>query len=433
MIRVRFAPSPTGNLHIGGARTALFNWLYAQAKGGQFVLRIEDTDKVRSKQEFVDEILNSLKWLGFSWNEVHFQSERFDIYREYADKLLKAGLAFTEKLPDKPGEAIILKINPQKVKVNDLIRGTIEFDAELIKDQVLIKSDGTPTYNFACVVDDALMNITHVIRGDDHISNTPKQVIMYEALGFKLPEFAHLPLIMGMEGGRLSKRTGATAISDYRKMGYLPEALVNYLLLLSWAPGGDRELISIKEAIKLFDVKDVNKTAATFDLKKLDWMNNQYLKSADPEKLTDEVIPALVEKGLILKEYFDRKYIVNLVKLFQARMNTLADFPDWADFFLLKSVNLDPAAEKKYLSKDHSKEFNLFIQRLDSLKEFNNASIEATFREMVAELGIESKELIHPIRVALTGKTIGPGLFEIIYYLGKDRAKERLKRFIRKE
>jgi glutamyl-tRNA synthetase len=426
MIRVRFAPSPTGNLHIGGSRTALFNWLYAQAKQAKFILRIEDTDKERSKQEFVDEILGSLSWLGFNWDEIYYQSQRFDIYREQADKLLKEGKAYTEKLPDKPGEAIIFKVTPQKITLNDLIRGQIQFDAETIKDQVLIKSDGTPTYNFACVVDDALMNITHVIRGDDHISNTPKQILLYQALGFPVPDFAHLPLIMGMEGGRLSKRTGATAISDYRRMGYLPEALVNYLLLLSWSPGDNREVIDIKEAVKLFDITDVNKTAAAFDLKKLDWINNQYLKNAPPEKLTDEIIPLLIEVKYIEKDRIDRDYILSLVKLFQARLPRLNDFVDWADFFFLKEVKMDPAAEKKYLSQDLSKEFRMFLERLDALQEFNVENIEKCFRDMVAELHMEAKALIHPLRVALTGKTIGPGLFEVIYHLGRERVRERL-------
>jgi len=431
MIRVRFAPSPTGNLHIGGGRTALFNWLYIRAKGGKFILRIEDTDKERSKQEFVDEILGSLTWLGFSWDEIYYQSKRFDIYREYAQKLLKEGKAYAEKLPDKPGEAIIFKVMPQKIKIKDLIRGDIEFDAENIKDQVLMKSDGAPTYNFACVVDDALMNITHVIRGDDHISNTPKQVLLYEAMGLPLPAFAHLPLIMGMEGGRLSKRTGATAISDYRKMGYLPEALVNYLLLLSWAPGEDREVIDINEAIKLFDITNVNKTAATFDLKKLDWMNNQYLKNADSEKLTDDIVPMLIEAKHIDKDNFDRAYVLSLVKLFQPRLAHVNDFVDWADFFFLKEVKTDPAAQAKCLSNDLSKEFSLFVQRLDSLQDFTIENIEKCFRDMMAELGLEAKVLIHPIRVALTGKTIGPGLFEVIYCLGKERSKERLQKWIK--
>lgn len=425
MVRVRFAPSPTGNLHIGGARTALFNWLFSQSQKGKFVLRIEDTDKERSKKEFVDEILFSLKWLGFNWDELYYQSERFDKYRQYADKLLKAGLAYIEKSPEGK-EAVIFKVSSQKIKVNDLIRGQIEFDSSLIKDQVLIKSDGTPTYNFACVVDDAEMNITHIIRGDDHISNTPKQVLFYEALGFPLPNFAHLPLIMGMDGGRLSKRTGATAISDYRKMGYLPEALVNYLLLLSWAPGGNREIVNLHEAIELFDIKNVNKTAATFDLKKLDWMNNQYLKNADPQKLLEELRPLLVEKGYIGDKEFDREYVLGLIKLFQPRLAHLNDFIDWADFFFIEEIKIDPVAQEKFLSKDLSKEFKFFITELEGLSNFSVENIEKSFRDLVAKLNIEAKVLIHPLRVALTGKTIGPGLFELVYYLGLERTKRRL-------
>ncbi|TRZ50176.1 glutamate--tRNA ligase, partial [bacterium] len=339
MIRVRFAPSPTGNLHIGGGRTALFNWLYAQAKGGKFILRIEDTDRARSQKEYLDEIENSLRWLRFHWDEIYYQSQRFAIYKEHAQRLLKEGKAYVEKSPEK-GEAIIFKVEAQKVKIKDLIRGEIEFDSSVIKDQVLIKSDGTPTYNFACVVDDALMNITCVIRGDDHISNTPKQVLLYQALGLELPEFAHLPLILGAEGGRLSKRTGATAISDYRKAGYLPQALANYLLLLSWSPGDNREVIDMGEAIKLFDITAVNKTAAAFDLKKLDWMNNQYLKKEDPEKLAEELVPLLIEKNYIRENNFDRNYLISLVRLFQARLSRLSDFPDWADFFFLDEIQI---------------------------------------------------------------------------------------------
>lgn len=431
MIRVRFAPSPTGNLHIGGGRTALFNWIYARATGGKFVLRIEDTDQARSKPEFLEEILFSLNWLGFKWDELYHQSQRFDIYREQAQKLLKEGKAYIEEKDGK--QAIIYKVNPRTIEVNDLIRGKIEFQAENIKDQVLMKSDGTPTYNFACVVDDAAMNITHVIRGDDHISNTPKQIMLYEALGFKIPEFAHLPLIMGKEGGRLSKRTGATAISEYRNMGFLPEALVNYLLLLGWAPGENREVIDINEAIKLFDIKHVNKTAAILDMDKLNWMNNQYLKTKDPEKLADEVIPMLIAKGSIDKDNFDRNYIVSLLKLFQARLTTLNDFASWADFFFAQDVVIEPKAGEKYLSKDLAREFKLFLERLDGLEDFTVENIEAAFRDVLKELNIESKVLIHPTRVALTGKTIGPGLFEVIYYLGKERVAKRLNRFINKE
>lgn len=465
MIRVRFAPSPTGYLHIGGSRTALFNWIYAKAKGGKFILRIEDTDTLRSQKEYLDEILDSLQWLGFNWDELYYQSQRFDLYHQYADRLLQEGKAYIDKsgpkmaqpaevtphslppacrqagctpnsglsTPNLKGEAIIFKMEPQEVKINDLIRGEIVFDTKLIKDQVLIKSDGTPTYNFACVVDDAMMNITQVIRGDDHISNTPKQIVLYKALGFSVPEFAHLPLILSKEGGRLSKRKGATAISDYRKMGYLPQALVNYLLLLGWSPGENKEVININEAIKIFDIKNINKTAAVLDLDKLDWMNNQYLKKEDPQKLTEQVIPQLIEKRYLDKEKIDRNYVVSLVKLFQGRLTTINDFADWADFFFKKDIAIDQEAQEKFLSRDFSKEFSLFLARLDKLEPFDIVTIEGAFRDMVKELGLEAKVLIHPIRVALTGKTIGPGLFEVIYHLGKNTTKERLSKFIRKE
>ncbi len=430
MIRVRFAPSPTGNLHIGGARTALFNWLYARSKGGKFVLRIEDTDTVRSKKEYVDEILGSLTWLGFTWDEIYYQSQRFDIYRQHAERLLQEGKAYVEKTEGK-GEAIIYKVTPQKIVLQDLIRGTIEFDAAVLKDQVLIKSDGTATYNFACVVDDALMNITDVVRGDDHISNTPKQVLLYQALGFPVPRFAHLPLIMGMEGGRLSKRTGATAISDYRKMGYMAGALVNYLLLLSWSPGGDREIIDAQEAASIFDITNVNKTAATFDLKKLEWMNNQYLKAADTDMLVDLILPLLREKGLVVEGKIDRKYIRSLVQLFQPRMTVIGDFVERADFFFTDEPCMDPAAKEKYLSADLSREFGSYVARLDALTDFNVVSIEEAFRAVVADFQTEAKKLIHPVRVALTGKTVGPGLFEVIYYLGKERSKQRLLKWVK--
>lgn len=426
MVKVRFAPSPTGHLHIGSARTALFNYLFARHHKGTFVLRIEDTDQKRSDSQFLNSILDDLKWLGLRWDEeLYFQSQRLNIYQEYAQKLVKENLAYLDK------EAVILPVPPGKIKFKDLIRGEIEFDSNDIKEQVLIKSDKTPTYNFACVIDDALMNITHVIRGDDHISNTPKQIILYQALGFKVPEFAHIPLILGMEGGRLSKRSGATSISDYHQLGYLPKALLNYLLLLGWAPGGNRELIEIDEAIKLFDLKNANKTAATFDLNKLNWINNQYLKKEDPSKLAEEIIPQLMAKGYISKDNFNRDYIVALVKLFQARLTTINDFVKWADFFFVKGIKIDPEAENKFLSRDLSQEFKLFIQRLEALDKFEVPSIEATFREMAKELNIESKVLIHPIRVALTGKTIGPGLFEVIYYLGREMVKERLSRWIK--
>ncbi len=443
-VRVRFAPSPTGNLHIGGARTALFNWFYARSKQGKFILRIEDTDQARSRKEYFDEITFSLNWLGFHWDELYYQSRRFAVYKEYARKLLDEGKAYMSRkapeagpeqsgagTPVEQGEAIVFKVAPQKVTVKDLIRGEITFDTEVIKDQVLIKSDGTPAYNFACVVDDALMNISHVIRGDDHISNTPKQILLYQALGFSLPAFAHLPLILSKEGGRLSKRKGATAISEYREMGYLPEALVNYLLLLGWSPGGDREIIGVEEAVRLFDITHVNKTAAVLDLDKLDWMNNQYLKMKDPALLMDELIPLLEKAGYIDRDNFDRNFVLSLIQLFQTRLTVLPDFVERAEFFFRDDFPVDQEAREKFLSKDLSKEFSLFIERLEKLEPFEIGAIEASFRDLVQELAIQAKVLIHPIRVALTGKTVGPGLFEVIYYLGRERAIARLKRWVK--
>lgn len=419
MIRVRFAPSPTGYLHIGGARTALFNWLYAKSQNGQFILRVEDTDVKRSEQKYLDEILFSLKWLGFDWDEIYYQSKRQDIYKEYADKLLQEGKAVHSE------GAIIYPVPEKKIKVYDVIRGEIEFDAEEIKDQVLIKSDGTPTYNFACVVDDALLNITHVIRGDDHISNTPKQVMLYEALGFSLPKFVHLPLILGKDGGRLSKRTGATAISEYRQMGYLPEALVNYLMLLGWSPDANQEIVPIERAIKNFSIKKVNKTAAVFSIEKLNWINNQYLKKIDDDKLIDLLIPILESKKFISPQ-FDRVWLKNVVKLYKARINTLLDFVDWADFLFLEKPKFDQEAKEKLASKDLSKEFKLLAERLDKLASFDIKSIEEAFRDLVESLKITASELVHPVRAALTGKIIGPGLFETIWVLGKEKTKQRL-------
>jgi len=424
MIRVRFAPSPTGYLHIGGTRTALFNWLFALAQQGEFILRIEDTDKKRSQKKYLDEILDSLKWLGLEWVELYYQSQRFEIYNQFAKKLLDEGKAY------KSEGAVILKMPQAKIKIDDLIHGLIEFDTVTIKDQVLIKSDGTPTYNFACVVDDADMKISHVIRGDDHISNTPKQIVIYQALGLPIPKFAHLPLILGKDGGRLSKRTGATAISDYRKMGYLPEAIVNYLMLLGWSPGGNQEIVPIEQAIKNFSIKKVNKTAATFSIEKLNWINNHYIKKSDTNKILDLLIPLLRAKKFI-KDDFNRDYLLNVVKLFQGRINTLQDFIDWADFVFLKKPRFEKEAREKFLSSDLSREFGILIERLVALKNFDIVSVEAAFRDVVKELNLNASDLVHPVRVSLTGKAIGPGLFETIVILGKEKVIERLRQAIK--
>ena len=419
MVRVRFAPSPTGFLHIGGARTALFNWMYAKAQGGQFILRIEDTDLVRSKPEYLQEILDSMKWLGLTWDEYYKQSDRFDLYRQYSQKLLEEGKAY------KDGEAVILKVLPKSVKVYDLIRGEIVVDSKEIKDQVLMKSDGSPTYSFACVIDDALMEISCVIRGEDHISNTPKQILIYEALGFKVPKFAHLPLIMDPEGGRMSKRFGATAVTEYRTQGYLSQAIVNYLMLLGWSPGNNQEKVTMASALKTFSIKKINKAGAAFSIEKLQWINSQYIKEMDNAQLVDDLRPFVTAKYPTAQ--IQEKDFEHMVQLYKGRMNTLLDFLDWTDFIFNDQVRFEDEVKAKHLSQDMRKEFDLLAGRLSGISDFNVKTAEEAFRGLVAELGIEAGSLVHPVRVALTGKAVGPGLFDTMVVLGQERTVRRLR------
>ncbi|MBF0331928.1 MAG: glutamate--tRNA ligase [Candidatus Omnitrophica bacterium] len=446
MVKVRFAPSPTGNLHIGGARTALFNWMYAKAQGGQFVLRVEDTDLERSKPEYEAEIMNSMAWLGLTWDEFYKQSDRFAIYKEQAEKLLGQG----EEVAYKKDGAIFLNIKAlsrrrpkQEIFVDDLIRGRVQFDLMFLysehekdgvvsgekelRDEVLVKSDGAPTYSFACVIDDAMMGITHVIRGEDHLTNTPKQVLMYEALGFgdKVPKFAHLPMIMGEDGTRMSKRHGATAVSDYRKMGFLPEALVNYLMLLGWSPGNE-EILPLKNACTKFSIKKVNKSAAQFGMEKLRWINAQYIKKADVLTLTDLIVPMLKDAGLI-GETYDRGRIEVAIGLFKGRMSTLPDFLERAGFLFTKDISLTDEMKAELAAKDMSAAFALLADRLAQATVFDIATTEKVFRDLVAELGIASGELVHPVRLALSASAIGPGLFETMAVLGKDLTVARLR------
>lgn len=419
MTRVRFAPSPTGYLHIGGARTALYNWMYARAQKGEFVLRIEDTDKVRSKKEYLDTILGSMQWLGLNWDKLYYQSQRFDIYQEYAQKLLDQNKAY------KDGEAIVLKMPHTQVKIYDLIRGEIQFDTTTLKDQVLIKSDGSPAYSFACVVDDALMEISCVIRGEDHISNTPKQIIIYQALDWKIPKYAHLPLIMGEDGARLSKRAGAIAVGDYRKRGFLPEAIVNYLMLLGWSPGENQEKISLLTAVRKFSVKKINKASAMFSIDKLKWLNAQYIKQSSTEILIKLLVPFLKEKGYAYEKISGEK-LKNIVDLYKGRLATLEDFVEWTEFIFVDQLIIDPEAKEKFLNSNKSKEFLLLADRLRQIDHFDASSAEKIFREVVSELGINTAELVHPVRVALTGKSVGIGLFDAMAFLGKEKTVKRL-------
>ena len=419
MVRVRFAPSPTGFLHIGSARTALFNWMYAKAQGGQFILRIEDTDKIRSKPEYLEEILESMKWLGLTWDEFYKQSDRFELYRQYADKLLGEGKAY------KDGEAVILKVIEKPIKIYDLIRGEIVVDSKEIKDQVLMKSDGSPTYSFACVIDDALMEISCVIRGEDHISNTPKQILIYEALGFKPPKFAHLPLILDPEGGRMSKRAGATAVTEYRTQGYLSQAVVNYLMLLGWSPGNNQEKVLMSGALKTFSIKKINKAGAAFSLEKLQWLNSQYIKEMDTAQLADMLRPLVAAK--YPEARVQGKDLESIAQLYKGRMNTLLDFLDWTDFIFNDQVSFEQEAKDKHLSKDMRQEFDLLAERLSAVSDFNVKAAEEAFRGVIAQLGIEAGVLVHPVRVALTGRAVGPGLFDTMVVLGQEWTIRRLK------
>jgi len=395
--------------------------MYARAQKGVFVLRIEDTDLERSKPEFIDVILEGMKWLGLEWDELYRQSERFDIYREYADKLVKEDKAYLD------GKAVILKIPEEtEVKLFDIIRGEIVFDTGTIKDQVLMKSDGSPTYSFACVIDDALMEISHVIRGEDHIPNTPKQMLIYQALGLKPPKYAHLPLIMGADGGRLSKRTGAVAVGDYQTQGFLPEAVVNYLMLLGWSPGDNSEIVTMDSAIKKFSIKKINKAAAIFDLEKLKWINQQYMKQADAQRLAELAVPFLVERGYV-DENYDRNQLKNIVKLYQSRMPTFIDFADRTAYLFQEDFKVSDEVRKEQLSRNLQVELDLMSRRFDDVEDFSGANIEKTFRSVVETLQMEASELVHPVRVVLTGSDVGPGLFETIELLGKEKTVRRLK------
>lgn len=423
MVKVRFAPSPTGFLHIGGARTCLFNWLYSRKQNGKFILRIEDTDKARSRKEYLDEILESIKWLGMDWDEIYYQSDRFDIYKESAAALVKSG-----KAQEKDG-AVFFKYQFDQIELDDLIRGKIVFNELPKEEEVIIKSDGSPTYNFSCVVDDAAMKIDCVIRGEDHISNTPKQILMYKALGFPLPKFAHVPLILSPQGGRMSKRHGATSIREYRQMGYLSEAIVNYLLLLGWSPGKDREIISLEEVKDVFDIKNVTKTGAAFSMDKLNWVNVEYLKRKNADDFSVLMKEHLREKNF-LPDSVNEEYIRKVAALFKDRITKLSDLSEWSYFcFYDDYVYAEDAAG--VLERNLSKEIQSLSGKMAEMDNFTHDAIEREFRATVEDLGLKAKDLVHPVRVALTGKRVGPGLFETMEVLGKDKVLQRLQRLIK--
>jgi glutamyl-tRNA synthetase len=430
-VKVRFAPSPTGYLHIGGARTALFNWLFARHNKGVFLLRIEDTDQQRSTEEATQAILDSMKWLGLDWDEgPYFQSQRLSIYKQYAEKLVEQGKAFYDT--DAEGrKAIRFKMLDGVTEINDLIHGTITFDTSLIEDFVILKADGFPTYNFACVVDDAEMGITHIIRGDDHISNTPKQIALYKAFGFKMPEFAHIPMILGEDGSRLSKRHGATSVTDYRDKGYLPHALVNFLALLGWSPGNDQEIISISEMIEKFTLKRANKTSAQFNNIKLDWMNGQYIKNTPVEQLTAEVKRFFEKSGIDMTK-ITAGWLANLVILYHERFKNFLDLQNQTRFFFTDAIEYDQAAVGKFLKKEGSgellKEVYAAVSQVDN---FDKKTLEDSLRALTEKLGVGFSKLAQPMRVAITGKSVSAGIFETMELLGKEKTINRLSHTIK--
>ncbi|MEI6863297.1 MAG: glutamate--tRNA ligase [Candidatus Omnitrophota bacterium] len=423
MVKVRFAPSPTGYLHIGSARTALFNWLYAKRYGGKLILRIEDTDKVRSEKRFLDEILADLKWLGIDWDgEPTYQSQRFDVYREAAERLVNAGKGYRE------GEALIFKVEKgRSVEIDDMIHGKITVNTDDIKDQVMIKSDGSPTYNFCCVIDDAYLEVTHIIRGDDHVSNTPKQILFYEALGLKAPKFGHMPLIMGTDGAKLSKRHGGTAVEEYKRDGYLPQALVNYLLLLGWSPGGDREIISLDEAVKLFDINNMKGVQAKFDLQKLTWLNGEYIAKMTSEELLP-LVKGQLSEGRV-GELPSDALLLKVIGLYKIRIKKLSEFAGMTDHFFSDTYSKEEKGVEKYISNKEGKEIlREFSSRLEKLESFSHADTESACRAMADEIKLKAGAIIHPTRVAISGKTTGAGLFEMMEAMGKDKVIERMKK-----
>ncbi len=468
MVRVRIAPSPTGFLHVGTARTALYNFLFARNKGGKFILRIEDTDIERSSQEMTDLIIESLKWMNLNWDEgPYFQSERKDIYTEHANKLLKNGFVYPcyctkEEIGDRKERALTekkawkydrkclylseeekerfkkerksaLRFRVEKSSCfNDLVRGKLKRNKEDIEDFVILKSDGMATYNFACVIDDHLMQITHVIRGEDHISNTHKQTLLYEVLGWEPPVFAHLPLILGPDKSKLSKRHGAVSVLEYRDKGFLKEAFVNFLALLGWSPGEDREIVSTDEMISLFSLERIIKRGAIFDIKKFEWMNGEYIKKLTDGELYQRLLPFIKDKPKIREKGKD--YTIRVIALLKERISLLSQFWEIGSYFFIPPEEYDIEIFSKYVKKGKAEikkeSIKEIVKALKSLEKFDIQTVEDCIRGVANDLQIKAGQLIHPVRFALTGKTVGPGLFEMMEILGRDECVSRLEHFI---
>ena len=459
-VKVRFAPSPTGFLHIGGVRTALFNWLFARHHGGQFVLRIEDTDHERSTDDSIAEILESMRWLGLDWDEGPYrQTERQKLYSQKVDQLFKEGKAYCcyctpEVLDQKRSEAQKKGLKPKydgtcrertdtpegapsvvrfkaplegSVVVEDLLRGKVVFDIAELDDLILQRTNGSPTYNFVVVVDDADMGITHVVRGDDHLSNTPRQCLLYDALNFPRPRFAHISMILGQDKARLSKRHGATSALAYRDMGYLPSALINYLARLGWSHG-DQEIFSREEMVQHFSFDSVHTSAAVFDPDKLSWLNEHYIKTTPPEDLARHLEPFLIRSGILEEGHgLDFAEISKVIPALNQRAKTLVEMAEKSAFYFKKGVEFDDKAKTKFLTDEARPLLEKAIAGLSQLENFSSEEIELLFKKIVEEEDIKLGKLAQPVRVALTGTTVSPGIYDVILLLGKDETLARLK------
>ena len=429
--RLRFAPSPTGYLHVGGARTALFNWLYARRHGGVFVLRIEDTDAERSSEEMVTGILDGLRWLGLDWDEgpevggphePYFQSQRLEKYRAAAETLLARDHAFRDE------GAIRFKVPPGKTTFTDLVHGPIAFDNEHLESFVILRSDGHPTYHLSVVVDDIDMAITHVVRGDDHISNTPKQVLLYQAFGQAVPAFAHVPLIMGPDKKRLSKRHGATSVMEYERQGYIPEGMTNFLALLGWSPGGDAELFSTRELIDRFTLEGISGGNAVFNTEKLDWFNHQHLLRLSDEELLTRLVPRLEQAGLWRQSLTTTEFawVRQVLALLKPRAKKLTEYVEGLRPFLADPADYDADAIKKHLASPDAPDHLAAIRDAVATTAFGEASLEAAIRALAERRGVKAGALIHMTRIAMTGRMVSPGLFEMLVLLGRERVLARL-------
>ncbi len=459
-VRVRFAPSPTGFLHIGGVRTALFNWLFARRERGKFILRIEDTDQSRSTEESIQAILEGLRWVGLDWDEGPFrQTARMDLYRQHAMKLFEQRQAYwcvcsAEELEARRKEAQAKGLqqkydgrcrergitNPSseaalrfkapqegQTVIDDLIKGRVVFENNLLDDLIILRSNGYPTYNFSVVVDDALMGITHVIRGDDHLTNTPRQIPMFQALAFAVPRFGHLSMIMGSDKTRLSKRHGATSILAYRDMGYLPEAVVNYLVRLGWSHG-DQEIFSRRELIEKFSFEHVQKSSAVFNPEKMVWVNAEYIKSSDPKRVATLLQPFLEQAGLGAEaNAMPEGWLEQLVVALRERCKTLVEMATMAAPYVQRDIVIEEDAAKKHLTPDITPALSRFADRVAALAEFSHAALEKAFMEVLDEHGLRMGQLAQPVRVTLTGRTASPGLFEVMELLGRERTLARLR------